>query len=103
MYDFQDKDFIYSVGPVEYIDELTSKQKVEVIYILGHLMLEIEKPRKIFFHKIHEFPEINLSLKPFGYDQKKSVYWYFGNSRLYREEFKNVPDILVVSSIMCLY
>jgi len=29
-----------------------------------------------------------LNVKPLGYDLNKSVYWYFGSNKLYREDFE---------------
>jgi len=34
-----------------------------------------------------------LNVKPLGSDENKSVYWYFGSSKLYREDFENSFDI----------
>jgi len=34
-----------------------------------------------------------LNVKPLGYDLNKSVYWYFGNNKLYREDFENVCNL----------
>jgi len=33
-----------------------------------------------------------LNVKPLGYDLNKSVYWYFGSDKLYREDFENSFD-----------
>lgn len=89
----------------ENFDEMTSRQKVEVIYVLCSLMFELEQPRKIFLLTTIKNPKIisTLNLKPLGYDVKNSVYWYFGNDRLYREEFETVPDFFPVSSFICIH
>jgi len=34
-----------------------------------------------------------LNVKPLGYDLNKSVYWYFGSNKLYREDFENSFDL----------
>lgn len=39
-----------------------------------------------------------LNVKPLGYDVNKSVYWYFGNNKLYREDFENSFDLSTDSS-----
>lgn len=72
-------------------DDLTRKQKVEALYILCHFILDVKK----FQYKISLRPEIGnkLNVKPLGYDLNKSLYWYFGNTRLYREDFVDTVDL----------
>jgi len=39
-----------------------------------------------------------LNVKPLGYDLNKSVYWYFGSNKLYREDFENSFDLSINNS-----
>jgi hypothetical protein len=43
------------------------------------------------YHKREIWKELNV--KPLGYDLKNSVYWYFGSTRLYKEDFENTFDL----------
>lgn len=83
---------------VTYYDDLTCKQKVETLYILCHLVLDVEYIQC----KISNKPQLwnTLNIKPLGYDLNKSVYWYFGSTRLYREDFDNKTDMSSNSSIL---
>ncbi|XP_026820585.1 uncharacterized protein LOC113559161 isoform X1 [Rhopalosiphum maidis] len=83
--------FKYSLDSATYFDDLTRKQKVETLYIYCHFVLDV----KHIQIKISNKPDIwhMLNVKPLGYDLNKSVYWYFGNNKLYREDFENVCDL----------
>lgn len=75
---------------------MTRKQKVKALYILCHIILDV----KDFQDKISLRPEIwnKLNVKPIGFDLNKSLYWYFGSTRLYREDFENTADLSTNSS-----
>jgi len=34
-----------------------------------------------------------FNVKPLGFDLNKSVYWYFGSNKLYREDYENSFDL----------
>lgn len=74
---------------------MTCKQKVKALYILCHIILDYEHVQ----NEINKKPELwnLLNIQPIGYDLNKSVYWYFGNTRLYKEEFENVSDLFFIS------
>ncbi|CAI6365985.1 unnamed protein product [Macrosiphum euphorbiae] len=81
----------YSLDEATYFDDLTRKQKVEALYIFCNIILDV----KHIQNKISSNPKIwhMLNVKPLGSDENKSVYWYFGSSKLYREDFENSFDI----------
>ncbi|KAF0752662.1 cat eye syndrome critical region protein 2-like, partial [Aphis craccivora] len=83
--------FKYSLDSATYFDDLTRKQKVEALYIYCHFILDV----KHIQDKISNKPNIlhMLNVKPLGYDLNKSVYWYFGSNKLYREDFDNKHDL----------
>lgn len=76
---------------------MTPKQKVEVLYIMCHIFLDIETIQL----KISSKPELwhKFNIKPLGYDLNNSVYWYFGTTRLYREDYENKLELSVNSSV----
>lgn len=98
MSDFQDYNFEYSLDSASYFDELTCKQKVDALYILCHIILDVEHIQ----HKIYQKPEIwkQLNVKPLGYDLENSMYWYFGSTRLYKEDFENTLDLYANSTMI---
>ncbi|XP_025422265.1 uncharacterized protein LOC112691988 isoform X2 [Sipha flava] len=83
--------FEYSLDSVTYFDELTRKQKVDTLYILCHIILDVKSIQSKMYHKREIWKELNV--KPLGYDLKNSVYWYFGSTRLYKEDFENTFDL----------
>ncbi|KAL5241172.1 hypothetical protein ACI65C_008582 [Semiaphis heraclei] len=88
--------FKYPLDSATYFDDLTRKQKVEALYIFCNFILDV----KHIQNKISNNPKIwhMLNVKPLGYDVNKSVYWYFGNNKLYREDFENSFDLSTDSS-----
>ncbi|XP_025202330.1 cat eye syndrome critical region protein 2-like [Melanaphis sacchari] len=83
--------FKYSLDSATHFDYLTRKQKVEALYIYCHLVLDV----KHIQNKISNKPKMwhMLNVKPLGFDLNKSVYWYFGSNKLYREDFENVHNL----------
>ncbi|XP_015371582.1 PREDICTED: uncharacterized protein LOC107167169 isoform X1 [Diuraphis noxia] len=83
--------FKYSLDSATYFDDLTRKQKVEALYIFCNFILDV----KHIQNKLSNSPNIwhMLNVKPLGYDLNKSVYWYFGNNKLYREDFEKSFDL----------
>ncbi|XP_022179236.1 cat eye syndrome critical region protein 2-like [Myzus persicae] len=77
--------FKYSLDSATYFDDLTRKQKVEFLYIYCNIILDVRHIQ----NKIYNNSDIwhMLNIKPLGYDHNKSVYWYFGTNKLYREDF----------------
>lgn len=77
---------------------MTRKQKVEALYILCHIILDVKE----FQDNISLRPEIwnKLNVKPIGFDLNKSLYWYFGSTRLYREDFEDPIDLSSNSSTL---
>lgn len=61
-----------------------------------HISLDVETIQ----YKLSKKPELwrKLNIKPLGYDLYNSVYWYFGTTRLYREDISN-SSMLHVSSL----
>jgi len=57
----------------------------------SHIQKKISHNHKLW----HTF-----NIKPFGYDLNNSVYWYFGTTRLYREDFENTIDLSPNSSVL---
>lgn len=91
MYIFQVYNFKYSLDSATYFDDLTRKQKVEALYIFCNFILDVEHIQ----NKLSNSPNIRhmLNVKPLGYDLNKSVYWYFGSNKLYREDFEKSFDL----------
>ncbi|CAI6373015.1 unnamed protein product [Macrosiphum euphorbiae] len=79
--------FKYSLESATYFDDLTRKQKVEALYIFCNFILDV----KDIQNKLSNRSKIchMLNVTPLGYDLNKSVYWYFGTNKLYREDFEN--------------
>jgi len=62
------------------------------------MILDLPHIQKKISHK----PELwhTFNVKPIGYDLNNSVYWYFGTTRLYREDFENTIDLSETSSTL---
>lgn len=86
------------MGSVSNFADLTPKQKVEALYILCHIVLDVDSVQ----HEISNNPKLwpMFNVKPLGYDLNNSVYWYFGTTRLYREDFENKLNSPVTSSVL---
>lgn len=41
-----------------------------------------------------------FNVKPIGYDLNYSVYWYFGTTKLYREDFSDAINLSANSSML---
>ncbi|XP_022179234.1 cat eye syndrome critical region protein 2-like [Myzus persicae] len=91
--------FKYSLDSAIYFDDLTRKQKVETLYIYCNFVLDV----KYIQNKISINSDIwhMLNIKPLGYDLNKSVYWYFGTNKLYREVFENSFDLSTGLPVDC--
>ncbi|XP_050530303.1 chromatin remodeling regulator CECR2-like isoform X2 [Daktulosphaira vitifoliae] len=76
-------------------NDLSPRKQVEVLYILGHLILDVEKVQETLNQNSEVLSKLNV--KPLGYDVNKSVYWYFGGTRLYREDYDltYLPDYVL--------
>lgn len=63
-----------------------------------HIVLDVETIQ----HNISRKPELwhKFNIKPLGYDLNNSVYWYFGTTRLYREDYENKLELSVNSSML---
>lgn len=85
-------------------EDLTQKRKVETLYLMCHLVLDIEDIQYKISLKPQAWKKFNV--KPVGYDLNHSVYWYFGTTRLYREDFKdkfNFSENLSTSHVSSSY
>lgn len=86
------------MGSVSNFPDLTPKQKVEALYILCHIILDVDSVQCEISIKPKSWSKFNV--KPLGYDLNNSVYWYFGTTRLYREDFENKLNSPVNSSVL---
>lgn len=77
---------------------MTRKQKVVALYILCHIILDVRNVKT----KLSQQPKLwsSLNVKPLGYDLNKSVYWYFGTTKLYKEDFEKTIDVSTNSSTL---
>ncbi|XP_016662978.1 uncharacterized protein LOC100574715 isoform X2 [Acyrthosiphon pisum] len=85
--------FKYPLDSATYFDDLTRKQKVEALYIFCNFILDVKNIQ----NKLSNNTKIRhmLNITPLGYDLNKSVYWYFGSNKLYREDYENSTNLPV--------
>lgn len=95
---FQVYNFKNPLGSVSNFADLTPKQKVETLFILCHIILDVDSIQ----YEISKKPKLwsTFNVKPIGYDLNNSVYWYFGTTKLYREDFEKKLNSSVNSSVL---
>ncbi|KAL4083406.1 hypothetical protein QTP88_028727 [Uroleucon formosanum] len=92
---FRSKCTIYnfknSLDSATYFDDLTRKQKVEALYLFCNFILDVKDIQNKLANNPKILPMLNVT--PLGYDLNRSVYWYFGSNKLYREDFENSVEL----------
>ncbi|GAB0094650.1 Cat eye syndrome critical region protein 2 [Sergentomyia squamirostris] len=62
---------------------LPLRRRLEILHSLCYFRLESKKVPEL----LAKLEADSLRIEPLGYDDKKSAYWYFFGTRLYREDF----------------